>query len=57
MPNKATAQALYRALQNKLKNMAEDLKISEKQHGKKLPEGALRIKNYLELMRKCNVSF
>jgi ADP-ribosylglycohydrolase len=57
MPNKATAQALYRALQNKLKNMEEELKISEKQNGKKLPEGALRIKNYLDLMKKCNISF
>lgn len=57
MPNKATAQALYRALQNKLKNMAEELKISEKQYGKILPAKEAKVKNYLDLMRKCNVSF
>jgi ADP-ribosylglycohydrolase len=57
MPNKATAQALYRALQNKLKNMEEELKITEKQYEKQLPEGAAKVKNYLELMRKCDISF
>jgi len=57
MPNKATAQALYRALQNKLKSLAEELKISENQDGKQQPEGVVKVKTYLELMRKCNISF
>jgi len=57
MPNKATAQALYRALQNKLKKMAEELKVAERQYGKKLPAEFAYTKNYLDLMRKSGVNF
>ena len=57
MPNKATAQALYRALQNKLTRMAEEVKIAEKQYGKKVPEKVVRTRNYLALMRNSGVIF
>lgn len=57
MPDKATAQALYRALQNKLKRMAEELKVAEKQYGKKLPAELAYTKNYLDLMQKSGVNF
>jgi ADP-ribosylglycohydrolase len=57
MPNKATAQALYSALQNKLKRMAEELTVAEKKYGKKLPHDITKKKTYLDLMRTSEVIF
>ena len=57
MPNRATAQALYRALQNKLKAMANEVDAAEKKYGKKLPSEMAYNKSYVSLMRNTNVSF
>jgi ADP-ribosylglycohydrolase len=55
MTNKATAQALYRAFQNKLKRMTEELKVAEKQDGKKLSIEDTNKKKYLALMHEIGV--
>jgi ADP-ribosylglycohydrolase len=57
MPNKATAQALYRALQNKLKRIGEEVLVAEKIYGKKLPVEIADEKAYLDRMRKSEVKF
>ena len=55
MTNKATSQALYRAFQNKLKRMTKELKISENQYGKNLPQEDAKKKKYLNLMHEIGV--
>ena len=55
LTNKATAQALYRALQNKLKRMTEELTVAEKKYGKKLPVDDINKKKYLKLMHEIGV--
>jgi len=37
--------------------MAEELKVAEKQYGKKLPAEFAYTKNYLDLMQKSGVNF
>ncbi len=56
LTNKATAQALYRALQNKLKRMTEELTVAEKKYGKKLPVDDINKKKYLKLMHEIGVN-
>jgi ADP-ribosylglycohydrolase len=55
MTNKATAQGLYRAFQGKLKRITEELKVAEKQFGKRLPDDIAKKKKYLELMHEAGV--
>jgi hypothetical protein len=55
MTNKATAQGLYRAFQNKLKRMTAELIVAEKQYGSELPVEAANKKKYLALMHELGV--
>jgi len=57
MTDKATAQALYRALQNKLKRMSEELQVAEKQYKRRLPLEFVYLRNYLSVMKKNGVIF
>jgi len=50
--NKATAQGLYRAFQNKLRRMMDELKVAEKQYGIELPAEVVKKKKYLNLMHE-----
>jgi ADP-ribosylglycohydrolase len=50
MTNKATAQGLYRALQNKLRKLSEEVKTAETKYGKELPAEIAKKKKYLDLM-------
>jgi ADP-ribosylglycohydrolase len=52
MTNKATAQGLYRAFQNKLRRMTDELKVAEKQYGIELPAEVVNKKKYLNLMHE-----
>jgi ADP-ribosylglycohydrolase len=52
MTNRATAQGLYRAFQNKLGRMMDELKVAEKQYGTELPAEVTKKKNYLNLMHE-----
>ncbi len=52
---KATAQGLYRALQNRLRKMDMEIKDSQIQSGNNLPEQIVKRKNYLDLMRQTGV--
>jgi hypothetical protein len=55
LTNKATAQGLYRAFQNKLKRMTDELKVAEKQYGTELPVEVANKKKYLNLMHEIGV--
>ena len=55
LTNKATADALYRALQNKLRKMKEQVKLMEKQYGGNLPEEGAKKKQYVEMMQNLGV--
>ncbi|HUX97339.1 MAG TPA: ADP-ribosylglycohydrolase family protein [Bacteroidales bacterium] len=57
IPNRATAQAIYRALQNKLQRMDTEVKTAEKRYRKKLPPEIAYEKRYIDLMRKSDVLF
>lgn len=55
MTNKATAQALYRALQNKLRRMTKEMEAVDKQYGTQLPVEITGRKKYLTLMHEAGV--
>jgi len=55
MTNKATAQGLYRAFQNKLRRMTNELEIAVKQYGAELPAEVAKKKMYLNLMHEIGV--
>ncbi len=55
LTNKATADALYRALQNKLRKMKEHVRKMEKQYGSNLPEKDAKKKQYVEMMQNLGV--
>lgn len=55
MTNQATAQGLYRAFQNKLRRMTDEVNAAVKQHGPELPAEAANKKKYLALMHELGV--
>jgi ADP-ribosylglycohydrolase len=56
MTNKATAQGLYRAFQNKLRRMTNELTVAKKQYGIELPVEVVKKENYLNLMHEIGVN-
>jgi ADP-ribosylglycohydrolase len=56
MTNKATAQGLYRAFQNKLRRMTNELTVAKKQYGIKLPVEVVKKEKYLALMHEIGVN-
>jgi ADP-ribosylglycohydrolase len=56
MTNKATAQGLYRAFQNKLRRMTNELIVAKKQYGIELPVDVIKKETYLNLMHEIGVN-
>ena len=53
--NKATADGLYRALQNKVYRMEAELKNLKNNVGRASKAEVDKLENYVKLMKKCNV--